>query len=202
MSTPTLFRLALAAAALALAPLSSAGAPAAAAGCADCHGKDGVSTTVDIPTIAGISAFALEEQLGQYKAKERPCEKVKDKNGKMGDMCTIAGKLSDADITAVAAHFSSLKFVPFKNTFDPAKAAMGKKVHATNCEKCHSEGGSLAEDDASILAGQPKGYLVLALKELRAKQRPMDEKMAPKIKALTDAEVEALIEFFASGGKK
>lgn len=202
MNTPIPFRLALAAAALALAPLASAGAPAAAAGCADCHGKDGVSTTVDIPTIAGISAFALEEQLGQYKAKERPCEKVKDKNGKMGDMCTIAGKLSDADITAVAAHFASLKFVPFNNTFDPAKAAMGKKVHATNCEKCHSEGGSLAEDDASILAGQPKGYLVLALKELRAKQRPMDEKMAPKIKALTDAEVEALIEFFASGGKK
>lgn len=201
MNRSTLFRSMLVAASLALVPLASAGAPPQAAGCADCHGKDGVSTTVDVPTIAGISAFALEEQLAQYKAKERPCEKVKDKNGKMGDMCTIAGKLSDADITALASHFAGLKFVPFKNTFDPAKAAIGKKVHATNCEKCHSEGGSVAEDDASILAGQPKGYLVLAMKELRAKARPMEEKMAPKIKALTDAEVEALVEFFASGGK-
>jgi sulfide dehydrogenase cytochrome subunit len=201
MNRPTMFRSLLIAASLALLPLAGAGAPSQAAGCADCHGKDGVSTTVDVPTIAGISAFALEEQLAQYKAKERPCEKVKDKNGKQGDMCTIAGKLSDADITALAAHFAGLKFVPYKNTVDAAKAALGKKVHATNCEKCHSEGGSLAEDDASILAGQPKGYLVLAMKELRAKERPMEEKMAPKIKALTDAEVEALVEFFAAGGK-
>jgi sulfide dehydrogenase cytochrome subunit len=201
MSPKALPRLILITLSLALTCLATAAAPDLAAGCADCHGKDGVSTTVDVPTIAGISPFALEEQLGQYKAKERPCEKVKDKNGKQGDMCTIAGKLSDADITALAAHFGGLKFVPYKNTVDPAKAALGKKVHATNCEKCHSEGGSLADDDASILAGQPKGYLVLAMKELRAKQRPVDEKMAPKVKALSDAEVEALIEFFASGGK-
>lgn len=198
-SLPLMF---LATLSVAFAPLAYAGAPTQAAGCADCHGKDGVSSTADVPTIAGISAFALEEQLAQYKAKERPCEKVKDKNGKQNDMCTIAGKLSDADVTALAAHFAGQKFVPYKNTCDATKAALGKKVHATHCEKCHSEGGSLADDDASILAGQPKEYLVLAMKELRANARPMDEKMAPKIKALSDAEVEALIEFFASGGKR
>ena len=181
-------------------------APPQAAGCADCHGKDGVSAGAAIPTIAGISAFALEEQMQGYKAKARPCEKVKfaagdHPAGATDDMCSIAGKLGDADITALAAHFAGLKFMPAKNAVDAAKAAAGKKYHAANCEKCHTEGGSLAEDDASILAGQPKGYLVQALKELRAGEREMDKKMAPKIKALQAADAEALIEFYAAGGK-
>jgi len=201
MNAELALRLVVAAVGLALAPLANAAAPAAAAGCADCHGKDGVSDQAGVPTIAGISAFAFEEQLAQYKAKERPCDRVKDKNGKMDDMCAIAGKLSDADSSALAAHFAGLKFVAAKNAVDAAKAATGKKYHATNCEKCHTMGGSLADDDASILAGQPKGYLVQAMKELRAGERAMDKKMAPKIKALQDAEVEALIEFYAGGGK-
>jgi cytochrome c553 len=174
--------------------------------CDDCHGKGGVSTHADVPTIAGISAFALEEQLGQYKAKERPCAKVKFVAGKhpadaKDDMCTISGKLSDEQIAALAAHYAAQKFVPFKQAADPAKAAVGAKVHKDACDKCHTEGGSVAEDDASLLAGQPKGYLALALKELRSGEREMDKKMAPKIKALTDAETEALIEFYAKGGK-
>lgn len=199
-------RTALLASVLALGSLAQAGAPPQAAGCSDCHGRDGVSSGGEIPTIAGISAFALEEQLGGYKAKERPCAKVKFEGGShpvgaTDDMCTIAGKLSDADIVALAAHFSALKFMPAKYTPDAAKAAAGKKIHATNCEKCHSSGATSAEDDSSILAGQPRGYLFQAFKELRAGSREMDEKMAPKIKALKDADVEALIEFYAGGGK-
>jgi len=181
-------------------------APPAAAVCADCHGKDGVSASADVPTIAGISAFALEEQLQGYKAKARPCAKVKFASGThpagaTDDMCTIAGKLGVADLSAIAAHFGAQRFAPAKNTVDAAKAAVGKKVHSTNCEKCHSEGGSLADDDASLLAGQPKAYLVQAFKELRAGEREMDKKMAPKLKALKDPEVEALIEFYAGGGQ-
>lgn len=181
-------------------------APPQAAGCADCHGKDGVSAGAAMPTIAGISAFALEEQMQSYKAKSRPCEKVKfaagdHPAGATDDMCSIAGKLGDADIAALAAHFAAQRFAPAKNAVDAAKAAAGKTLHTTHCEKCHTEGGSLADDDASILAGQPKGYLVAAFKELRAGEREMDKKMAPKIKALKDAEAEALIEFYASGGK-
>lgn len=204
MTTPALRFVLILAAAAALA--AGAAPPPQAASCADCHGKDGVSAGGAMPTIAGISAFALEEQMRQYKAKARPCEKVKFQSGAhpagaTDDMCSIAGKLGDADIAALAAHFGGLKFAPAKNSVDAAKAAAGKKVHATACEKCHTEGGSVAEDDASILAGQPKGYLVQALKELRAGEREMDKKMEPKIKALKDADAEALIEFYAGGGK-
>ena len=184
-----------------VAGTSWAGAPAAAPACANCHGDTGVSADKDTPTIAGISAFALEDQLGRYKAGERPCVKSKGKDGKSDDMCEVAKKLPDADVTALAAYFAALPFVPTKNTVDPGKVAAGKALHEAQCEKCHTQGGSVAEDDASLLAGQPRGYLVLALRQLRAGERVMDKKMAPKIKALKDADAEALIEFYASGGK-
>lgn len=200
-----LFRVLLLAAALGAA-LPAAAAPAKAAGCADCHGKDGVSTSQDVPTIAGMSSIAQQDQLAAYQAKARPCPKVEfvagdHPKGAKDDMCAIAGKLSAAEITELADHYAKLPFVPAKNTVDAAKAAAGKKYHETNCEKCHTQGGSLADDDASLLAGQPKGYLVQAMKELRAGEREQDKKMAPKIKALKDADAEALIEFYANGGK-
>jgi sulfide dehydrogenase cytochrome subunit len=206
MNSSTLLRSMVVAASLALPPLAAAGVPTKAAGCDDCHGKDGVSAHQDMPTLAGMPSISHEDQMAAYKNKERPCAKVKFVSGDhpadtKDDMCTIAGKLTDAEITELADHYAGLKFVAFKNTVDPAKAAAGKKYHATNCEKCHSKGGSSAEDDAGILAGQPKAYLTLALKELREGRRPMQEKKAPKIKAIKDADAEALVEFYAGGGK-
>jgi len=206
MSVIVSIRLASLAAALVIAAGAHAGAPAKAAGCDDCHGKDGVSTQVDMPSIAGMPVISHEDQMAAYKEKTRPCAKVKFVSGNhpagaKDDMCSIAAKLSDEEITELAEHYAGLKFVPFKNAVDPAKAATGKQYHVKNCEKCHTKGGSSPEDDAGILAGQPKGYLVQAFKELRAGQRPMQEKKAPKIKAMKDADIAALIEFYAGGGK-
>ena len=206
MSLTATIRIASLVAAFGLAAGASAGAPAKAAGCNDCHGKDGISTHADMPTIAGMPSISHEDQLTAYKNKERPCAKVKFVSGNhpadaKDDMCSIASKLSDEEITELADYYAGLKFVPFKNTVDATKVAAGKKYHAANCEKCHSKGGSSAEDDAGILAGQPKAYLTLAMKELREGKRPMQEKKAPKIKAVKDADAEALIEFYAGGGK-
>lgn len=206
MNASASLRIASLVAALGIAAGAAAGAPAKAASCDDCHGKNGVSTQADMPSIAGMPVISHEDQMAAYKNKERPCAKVKFVSGKhpadaKDDMCSIAAKLSDAEITELAEHYAGLKFVAFKNPVDAAKAATGKQYHVKNCEKCHTKGGSSAEDDAGILAGQPKGYLVQAFKELRAGQRPMQEKKAPKIKAMKDADAEALIEFYAGGGK-
>lgn len=206
MRIDSLVRTLVLAAACCGATFAAVAAPSKAAGCADCHGKDGVSTHQDMPTLAGMPSISHEDQMAAYKAKERPCAKVEfvggdHPKGAKDDMCTIAGKLTDDEITELADYYAGLKFVAFKNTIDVAKAAAGKKYHAANCEKCHSKGGSSPEDDAGILAGQPKAYLTLAMKELREGKRPMQEKKAPKIKALKDADAEALVEYYASGGK-
>jgi sulfide dehydrogenase cytochrome subunit len=188
-----------------LATSAFAAPPPKAVGCGDCHGDNGASTDPKVPGIGGMSALYLEEELLAYRDEARPCHESTynrgaDK-GKKTDMCKAMQGFSDAEITAVAEFFAAQKWVPAKQASDPARAAVGAKVHAKACEKCHSEGGSLADDDASILAGQHRAYLELTFKEYRAKQRAMDKKMAPRIAELTDAEVAALVEFYAAGGK-
>jgi cytochrome subunit of sulfide dehydrogenase len=170
--------------------------------CEDCHGKNGVSQSDDVPTIAGISAPVHGDFLLGYQEKARPCRSSKFRQGDTTrpetDMCAVAAKLSQADIEALAAHFAAQAFVPAKQPFDPAKAAAGKTLHARDCAKCHSDGGRDPDDDASILGGQHAKYLQQALADLRSSKREPGKKMGEKLKPLTDAEVETLIHYYAS----
>ncbi|MGD8378047.1 MAG: c-type cytochrome [Gammaproteobacteria bacterium] len=179
--------------------------PDAAKTCFDCHGESGVSKHEHIPTIAGMSSWYLEGQMQAYQKGDRPCEKIKnptDASKGEEDMCDIAKKLSGDEITKVAEYFAGETFVPAKQTFDADKAALGKKVHELECEKCHSEGGSYADDDAGILAGQWIPYLRLTFKEYESGKRVMPEKMKPKMDQLTPEQTEALIQYYASEGAK
>jgi sulfide dehydrogenase cytochrome subunit len=170
--------------------------------CEDCHGKNGVSQSDDVPTIAGISAPVQGDFLAAYQEKARPCRASKFRQGDTTraetDMCAVAAKLSEADIQALAAHFAAQAFVPAKQPFDAAKASAGKTLHTRDCAKCHSDGGRDPEDDASILGGQHAKYLQQALADFRSGKREPGKKMAEKLKPLTDAEIEALVHYYAS----
>ena len=159
--------------------------------CANCHGKDGASTVSDVPIIGGYSAPFISDSLTAYKKKERPC-------GQKIDMCQAAKDLSDADIKQVAQHFAGKKFVRAQQKFDPALAKKGKEIHERSCNKCHSEGGSLASDDAGILAGQWMPYLKEQFKEFKAGKRPMVKKMKPKMEKLQQADFDALVNYYGS----
>jgi len=173
-----------------------------AAGCAGCHGTDGVSTDPNSPTIAGASAAYLSATLNDYKKKERPCVEVVvtagDKKGSKSDMCKAVADVSAADIEQLAKTFSAKKFVAFKQTADAAAAAKGKEIHDKACGACHSEGGSVAEDDAGILAGQPVAYLKGQLADYKAGKRTMPPKMKPKFDSLQPADLDALAQYYAS----
>jgi len=82
--------------------------------------------------------------------------------------------------------------------FDPALAKKGKALHERGCEKCHSEGGSLASDDSGILAGQWMPYLTESFKQYSSGKRPMPEKMKPKMQKLDQADVDALVHYYGS----
>ncbi len=170
--------------------------------CANCHGKEGASHNSDIPTIGGYSAKYIDGSLTAYKGKERPCPEAKyvngPKKGQSTDMCKVANELSAADIKLVAEYFAGKKFVRAKQKFDAALAADGKKIHADHCEKCHTEGGSVADDDSGILAGQWTPYVAEAFKEFDSGKRPMDKKMKPKYEKLDKAKKEALLNYYAS----
>jgi cytochrome subunit of sulfide dehydrogenase len=173
-----------------------------AAACAECHGKDGASTESDVPVIGGVSEQYLVDSMSAYRDSKRPCPKTAyragDRKRPKTDMCEIAGKLSAEDTAKIAKDLAAKPFVKAKQPFDAAKAATGNKVHGTSCEKCHSEGGSLAEDEAGILAGQWMPYLKETFAQYAKGARPQPEKMKVKFNALKPEEQEALLHYYAS----
>jgi sulfide dehydrogenase cytochrome subunit len=85
---------------------------------------------------------------------------------------------------------------------DSATAAKGAKLHDRYCEKCHAEGGTSAEDDSGILAGQWIPYLQHAMDDFTNERRDMPKKMGKQLSKMMDAHGDAgmkeLLEFYAS----
>ena len=74
-------------------------------------------------------------------------------------MNRIAKGYSEAEIKILAKHFAELPYERKSQSVDAGKAKTGAKLHEEHCEKCHEDGGSSAEDDAGVLAGQWIPYL-------------------------------------------
>lgn len=165
------------------------------ASCSGCHGKDGASTDPVSPIIGGMSATYLAETMTAYKTKERPCPASEPK---AVAMCAVAGGLADADIKQIADYLSKQKFVRASQTVDGALAEKGKQIHHQSCEKCHSGNGSVADDDAGILAGQWVPYLKAQLLEFKSGARKVDLKMTAVVDRLDAAGIDALANYYAS----
>lgn len=170
--------------------------------CADCHGKGGASTEPNVPIIGGYSVEFLVNNLKAYKTQDRDCPETKfragSKKGQKTNMCKMVKDLNDGDINKVAQYFSKQKFVRARQKFDAALAGKGKEIHDIYCEKCHSEGGTLAEDEAGLPAGQWMPYLRQAIDEFNTGKRPTPKKMKKKMDELQPADFEALIHYYAS----
>lgn len=170
--------------------------------CNGCHGDNGVSQWSDMPTIAGIDAFVHSEALYIYADEGRPCAESKYRQGDTGrpptTMCAIAAELDDETIEALAEHYAALPFVPAKQSFDTALAATGKAIHERDCARCHSDGGANPDDEASILAGQWMDYMRVTFAQYAAGEREQMGKMKDKMDPLGEADVEALLHYYAS----
>lgn len=168
--------------------------------CDACHGANGVSKNTNIPSIAGIAEWNLSDQMLQY-LDGRPAKTVNHVTGdtsQSGNMKTIVEGLTEDQINDLASYYSSKPFVKAKQTFDATKAAAGKEVHMTKCDKCHSKSGGDPFDEASILAGQQKGYILRSMNEYKNGQRDGDKGMVDAIKALSADDISAVVEFYAS----
>lgn len=195
----TIFSLAL----VALASVTSAqGLEAVIENCNGCHGDDGVSQWSDVPTIAGIPEFVHADALYFFRDGDRPCSESGYKQGDTSrpatTMCAVTADLADETIDEIAVYYFELPFVPAKQDFDAALAAAGKAVHEAQCERCHSDGGSNPDDEASILAGQWMGYLKATFAEYNSGERDQPKAMKDKMDALSDDDVKALLHFYAS----
>jgi len=173
------------------------GAKLAADKCEACHGKNGNSEKDDVPSIAGFSDVVIEDSLDMYQSDERKGGTYKV-DGKETNMNEIARDLSAEDIEALAIFYARQTFEPRPQKFDAALAEKGATIHERKCETCHSDQGSNADDDAAILAGQWSPYLRAEFAAFRSGDREAPKKMKKKIDDLSDEEIEALINFYAS----
>lgn len=168
--------------------------------CESCHGPKGVSSNTNIPSIAGIPEFNHVDQMLRY-LEGRPAATVNYIYGdtsKKGDMASVVKSLNESQIEQIAKYYSEIEFVRADQPFDEALAAKGKAIHLKSCESCHADGGSDPFDEASILAGQQKGYLLTTLQQFNQGERSVDKNMDDAIKSLNSDELRALSEYYAS----
>lgn len=163
--------------------------------CAGCHGTDGASMGPAAPTIAGLSPDYFVETMQGFASGDIPST----------IMGRIAKGYSEDEIGAMAKYYAGKPFVKAKQSFDPALADTGAKLHDRYCEKCHAEGGQSAEDDAGVLAGQWTPYVTWTLADYKAGDREATKKMKKKLQELMEREgsdgMTALLNFYASQQK-
>lgn len=80
--------------------------------CSACHGKDGVSSSENIPSLAGKSAEEILEAVEQFYFYERHCPDAEYQFGapKSGarNMCDIADRLTKQEVLAIGHYFESI----------------------------------------------------------------------------------------------
>jgi len=129
--------------------------------CAGCHGENGISTTENIPSLAGQQDQFIQWQLVYFRAGSRKNEAMQP----------IVEQLSNDDIRNLGAYFASL--TPPKSPPDNdadlskkgAQAAMGRR-----CASCHTDSFAGTKGVAR-LTGQREEYLTKALLDYKSGAR-------------------------------
>lgn len=169
--------------------------------CSECHGKQGnvtEHTHGKIPNIAGFSSILIYDTLYQFKEGDRQATSMKNRKNKLIDMKQISSSLSEEETEAIAFYLSEQKFIPAKQAFDETLVATGKQLHQDLCNDCHGDNGKSSADDAPILAGQWKPYLIKQFEQISKRERHVPRRMKRKFRKLDEKDKKALIAFYVS----
>jgi cytochrome c553 len=166
----------------------AAEAPEQAAFCETCHGKGGNSTTAGMPSIAAQPVTFLENQMVFFREGLRPAPVMEP----------IAKQLTDAQVTALARHFSEQPAKPASGPADAASMARGKQLAETmHCGQCHLP---KYEGRAQMprLAGQREDYMVETMISYRdGKRTGADTTMTEVLYGMKDEDIKALAHYLA-----
>ncbi len=113
-------------------------------------------------------------------------------------MVPFAEGLTDDDIEDLAAYFETLKPLPPEPTTNAKLAAEGKGIaDANHCGSCHLPDYS-GREQMPRLAGQREDYLLKALRDYKAGERPgLDGRMTEVLYHLSDQDLQALSHYLA-----
>ena len=177
--------------------LAGPSASAMANTCAGCHGTNGQSVGPASPNLAGMSAAYFTESMMGFKALPKDAEHAEDARPAT-IMNRIAKGYTEEQIEQMAAHFAAMPVYKANVPHDAAKAKAGAEIYDKGCAKCHDENGSLPDDDSGILVGQWLPWLQYSMADYQSGHREMPKKMKKQVEKLSDAEIESVLNFFAS----
>jgi cytochrome c553 len=165
--------------------------------CTACHGEAGQSTSMIIPSLAGMDAEVIYKQLDDFRSGKRTG----------GVMNAIAMALSDTDSADVAAYFASRPVGPGRE--DPPDERNSKEWDTARrlifvgdeergippCAGCHGPLGH--KIGAPTLTGQHAAYIAwqLAAFAQGTRQNDINEQMRMPAKELTPDEMHMIADF-------
>src|ERR1700674_3078306 len=154
------------------------------ASCSGCHGANGISSTKDVPNLAGQRPGYLYLELRAYQS------------GARGNsvMSAVVKNLNDNALVKAAAYYASLDPAQASSTssakptppqVDPLQAG---KAAAAACAGCHGDTGISKIPGTPNLVGLDPKYLVAAMKSYKKAERK-NAKQKPMIDATAEAEI-------------
>jgi sulfide dehydrogenase cytochrome subunit len=162
-----------------------------AATCNNCHGVDGQSVGLSMPSLAGQPAPYLKMVMDEWKSGER--------------FSTTMGRLlkgySDEEIAALANYYAAKPWTPAVQDLN-AKLVKNGGFAMERCSKCHGDTGSEPDDDDNetpFLHGQWARFLELEMLKYRDPAVKLShEKMRKAATKLEAEEVPAVSAFLAA----
>ena len=170
-----------------------------AAMCMTCHGDKGQAPSRNVPSLAGNTIEYTYKTLMDYQTGLRH-----EGDGKSSVMTAATHDLTKQDMADLSAYYAQYAMIsqPVISEVDPAIDKLVRKgdasrmiVPCASCHGAHGEGNAVTP----ALAGQTAHYFVRTMKSYKHKHRTNDinEGMAQFTYDLTDAEIQALADYYA-----
>jgi len=155
--------------------------------CRKCHGEQGVSDTLGVPSLAGQNPVYLVDQFERF-ADGRRSEFL---------MSGLARSLTEQDKLRLAVYYASLTPPP-PVPGNPELVSRGEVVYNSACIRCHGDDGR-GELGYARLAGQRPDYVVKRLQEFRERSvAGADPAMTGQTGGLTQSDMEAVAAYTAT----
>ena len=160
--------------------------------CQHCHGLNGEASSAIYPRLSGQHEVYIGKQLHDFRSKKR----------KEATMNEMAANLTDDEIAALAAYFSSQSTIGHR-VRDKQLAAVGEYIFqkgnqysgVADCASCHGENGE-GNELRPRLAGQHKRYVAEQLHGFTERERTNDNAIMFSIASkLTELEIEAVANY-------
>ncbi|MGE5547646.1 MAG: c-type cytochrome [Solirubrobacterales bacterium] len=157
--------------------------------CNSCHGVDGVSAGVSMPSIGGLPREYLRKVMKQWKYGQRSGI----------TMPRIVKGFSDDEIDALAAYFAKKEWVPSPQQAAADVLMKGQATVLDICTDCHGAKGNDPDIDAPPLNGQWAKYMDLEVEKYLSSDFKMPHRRMKKaVDEAKPAEAAAAARYFGA----